>query len=92
MTAREARLWELRYQQYLCAAYGPLCRAAGIENVAALSGFDCYALATAIQGAVRSRAPYVVKGSFGSHDYLGTLRAMSPSELSEMRERIRRTV
>jgi hypothetical protein len=87
MTARENRLLEIKHERYLHQEYGPLCRAAGYD-IAQLSGTDCFTLATRIMGATRDRACYIVKGCFGSHDYLGALKNMSQSELSEMRERI----
>jgi hypothetical protein len=87
MNPREAQLWQKKFEQHLIATYGPIVKAAGID-IAQLIGTACYGLATAIMGAVKSRAPYVVKGTFGSHDYLGALKRMSPRELQEIRERI----
>ena len=90
MTAREAKLYELAHQQHLIQAYSPTVLAAGYapENVSQLCGADVYFLATAIQGALKGRVKYVVDGCFGSHDYIGALRAMTPRERDEMRERI----
>jgi hypothetical protein len=83
-----AELFALKHEKYLIAAYSPLCRTAGYENVDALIGVDCYALATQIMSAVKHRARYIVKGSFGETDYLGALRSMTATELREMRSRI----
>ena len=87
MNTREAQLWQKKFELHLITTYGTLVKAAGID-IANLIGTDCSGLATAIMGAVKSRAPYVVKGSFGSSDYLGALKSMSPRELQEIRERI----
>lgn len=88
MNTREAQLWQKKFEQHLIATYGPIVKAGGID-IAQLGGTDCYFLATQIQGAIKSRVPYVVKGSFGSRDYLGALKSMSPRELHEIRERIK---
>ena len=88
MTDREGRLFELEHARYLCAAYGPLCIAAGYD-VAQLTGGECYMLASAIRSALKSRARVITKGSFCKTDYVGALREMSPSELAEMRARIK---
>jgi len=83
-------LWELQNDKYLIAEYSPLIRAAGYlpENIACLTGGDCYFLATAIMGAVRRRARVITKGSFSETDYIGALRSMTLAELLEMRKRI----
>jgi hypothetical protein len=68
----------------------PVCEAAEYEQGALdqLAAQDIFFLATAIQGALKSRVKYVVVGCFGFHDYLGALRAMTTTELQEMRRRI----
>lgn len=86
MTAREMRLWEKKNERYLISEYGSICLAAGYE-ISQLSGSDCYGLATAIMG--RIKTAYVVKGAFGSRDYLGTLRSMTAAEKAELRTKTR---
>jgi hypothetical protein len=90
MEALEAGLFSLQHEKYLIETYTPLCVAAGYsaENLRLLAGPDVYFLATAIMGAVKSRAAYVVEGAFGHVDYTGALKSMSLRELRELRERI----
>jgi hypothetical protein len=87
MTSRESRLWEMKYEKYLIAAYSPLCVAAGYDT-AQFGGVDCFALATKIQGQVRRSAKVITKGSFSETDYLGALKQMTVADLRAMRERI----
>jgi hypothetical protein len=87
VNAREQRLWQAKFEKHLIDAYGPLVKAVGVDT-AQLSGTAVYGLATAIMGAVKWRAPYVVKGAFGSRDYLGVLRSMTATELSDLRAKV----
>jgi hypothetical protein len=87
VNAREQRLWQMRFEKHLIDVYGPLVKATGVDT-AQLSGAAVYGLATAIMGAVKWRAPYVVKGVFGSRDYLGALRSMTATELSDLRAKV----
>jgi hypothetical protein len=87
MNTRETQLWQKKFEKHLIDAYGPLVKAAGVDT-AQLSGTAVYGLATQIQGAIKSRVPYDVKGSFGSRDYLGVLRSMTATELSDLRAKV----
>jgi hypothetical protein len=88
--ALEMGLFVLEHERYLMEEYTPLIRAAGYlpENIACLQGGDCYFLATAIMGQIRSRARVITKGVFSETDYIGALRNMTLAELFEMRKQI----
>jgi hypothetical protein len=90
MSRLEAGLVELQHEKYLIENYTPIIRAAGYnpENIATLAGGDCYFLATAIMGQVKSRAKVIVKGIFEETDYIGAMKSMTLAELFEMRKRI----
>jgi hypothetical protein len=86
-------LFSLTHEMHLIEEYSPICVAAGYlpENVAQLTGSDCYGLATAIMGAIKGEAYAhfrTVKGVFEETDYAACLRSMSLRDLHALRERI----
>jgi hypothetical protein len=89
MNNLEAGVFSVEHNLYLIDAYSPLLLAAGYapEDVRRLHGPDVYFLYTALRGAVKHRAKYIVEGPFGHHDYIGAVRSMTLNELRALRER-----
>jgi hypothetical protein len=86
----ELGLWEIENNKHLIESYTPIIKAAGYkpENIACLTGPDCYFLATDIRHFVRPRAKEIIKGCFSETDYIGALKKMTLGELHAMRLQI----
>jgi hypothetical protein len=93
MNQLEEGLWRLLHNKYLIEAYSPVIHAAGYspENIRLLHGEDCFALATAIQGVIKTEARArfrTVTGIFEETDFVACLHSMSPDALHALRVRI----
>jgi hypothetical protein len=92
-SALDNALVELEHDRHCADEYGPIVKAAGYlpQNIAKLSGVDCYMLATKICGMIREAAQArfrTVDGIFENIDYIACLKSMTFEQLFELRKKI----